>query len=40
MRLISGKSVCETVEELAQPHLSALLLVDVQNDYLGKGGAG
>lgn len=38
MRVIGGKSVCETVEELARPHLSALVLVDVQNDYLGIGG--
>src|SRR4029078_3763360 len=38
MRLIAGRPVCESIEELTQPDSSALVLVDVQNDYLGAGG--
>ena len=38
MRLIAGRPVCESIEELTQPDSSALVLVDVQNDYLGTGG--
>ena len=38
MRVIAGKGVCETIDELTQPRYSALVLVDVQNDYLGTGG--
>ena len=38
MRTIAGKRVCETLAELVEPRVSALVLVDVQNDYLGAGG--
>ena len=38
MRTISGQPVCETIEELTRPQSSALVLVDMQNDYLGAGG--
>jgi biuret amidohydrolase len=38
MRIIAGKTVCETIEELTWPAESALVLVDVQNDYLASGG--
>jgi len=38
MRIIAGQPVCETVEELTRPQSSALVLVDMQNDYLGAAG--
>lgn len=38
MRVIAGREVCETIEELTRPRTSALVLIDVQNDYLGAGG--
>ncbi len=38
MRTIAGKVVYETIEELTRPSTTALVLVDVQNDYLAYGG--
>lgn len=38
MRIIAGKEVFETVEELVEPRHTALLLVDAQNDFIGRAG--
>lgn len=38
MRIIAGQPVCESIEELTHPQSSALILVDMQNDYLGAAG--
>jgi nicotinamidase-related amidase len=38
MKSIAGRAVCETLEELVEPRSSALLLVDLQNDFVGPGG--
>ena len=38
MKTIAGRAVCETLEELVDPGSSALLLVDMQNDFVGAGG--
>ncbi|MGZ8202252.1 MAG: cysteine hydrolase family protein [Burkholderiales bacterium] len=38
MRVIAGREVYETVEELTHPHTTALLLLNVQNDYLAPNG--
>lgn len=39
MREIYGKLVCETLAEVVHPSRTALLVVDVQNDYCSPGGA-
>ena len=36
---INGKLVCENVTEVVDPRRTALLVVDVQNDYCAPGGA-
>jgi nicotinamidase-related amidase len=38
MKSIAGRAVCETLEELVDPRSSALLLVDLQNDFVAAGG--
>jgi nicotinamidase-related amidase len=38
MIIIHGKEVLMTIEELAQPQHTALLLIDVQNDFVLPGG--
>ena len=38
MLVISGKEVLTTLEELVTPKHSALLLIDLQNDYIVPGG--
>ena len=38
MKNIAGRQVCDTVEELLEPASTALVLVDVQNDFVGDGG--
>jgi nicotinamidase-related amidase len=38
MKTIAGRAICETLEELVDPRSSALLLVDMQNDFVGPGG--
>lgn len=38
MRTIAGQPVCESIEELTHPQTTALILVDMQNDYLGASG--
>ena len=39
MREVNGKLVCESLAEVIDPHRTALLVVDVQNDYCAPGGA-
>lgn len=39
MRTIFGRGVCETIAELTQPRTAALIVVDMQNDFLAPGGA-
>ena len=39
MREVNGKLVCETLAEVVDPRRTALLVVDVQNDYCAPGGA-
>src|SRR5947207_3841194 len=39
MREVYGKLVCETLAEVVDPARTALLVVDVQNDYCTPGGA-
>lgn len=39
MREVYGKLVCETLAEVVHPSRTALLVVDVQNDYCSPGGA-
>ena len=38
MRVINGKPVLETVSELVHPDRAALVLIDVQNDYVAHDG--
>ena len=38
MKTIAGRAVCETLEELTDPHSTALLLVDLQNDFVADDG--
>lgn len=38
MRMIAGQAVCETVQELVDPRFAALVIVDLQNDFVGEGG--
>lgn len=38
MKTIAGRAVCEALEELVDPRSSALLVVDMQNDFVGRGG--
>jgi nicotinamidase-related amidase len=38
MREVNGKLVCETLAEVVAPRRTALLVVDVQNDYCAPGG--
>lgn len=38
MRLVAGKLVCETIEELVRPDKTALVVVDAQNDFLAHAG--
>lgn len=38
MKTIQGRAVCETLEELIEPRSTALLLVDLQNDFVSDGG--
>lgn len=38
MKTIAGREVCETLKELVEPTSTVLLLVDVQNDFVGEGG--
>ncbi len=38
MRTINGKLVCETIEEVVAPGHTALVVVDVQNDFCSPGG--
>jgi len=38
VRTIFGRSVCETITELTHPRSTALIVVDMQNDYLAPGG--
>jgi nicotinamidase-related amidase len=39
MREVNGKLVCESLAEVIDPRRTALLVVDVQNDYCTPGGA-
>jgi len=39
MREVNGKLVCERLAEVVDPRRTALLVVDVQNDYCAPGGA-
>jgi len=39
MKIIHGKEVFTTVEELVDPQYTALVLIDIQNDYITPGGA-
>ncbi len=39
MREVNGKLVCESLAEVVDPCRTALLVVDVQNDYCAPGGA-
>ncbi len=39
MREVNGQLVCESLAEVVDPHRTALLVVDVQNDYCAPGGA-
>jgi nicotinamidase-related amidase len=38
MKTIAGRAVCETVDELLEPRSTALVLVDLQNDFVSDGG--
>ncbi|MFC1941857.1 cysteine hydrolase family protein [Chloroflexota bacterium] len=38
MQIINGKEVFTNIEELADPKYTALILIDVQNDYISRGG--
>jgi nicotinamidase-related amidase len=38
MRTIAGRAVSETLEELVDPPSTPLVLVDMQNDFVGAGG--
>ncbi|MFC2016704.1 cysteine hydrolase family protein [Chloroflexota bacterium] len=38
MQVINGKEVFTTIKELADPGYTALLLIDIQNDYITRGG--
>lgn len=38
MQIIYGKEVFTTIEELVDPKHTALLLIDIQNDYITSGG--
>jgi nicotinamidase-related amidase len=38
MQLVNGKEVFTTLEELVNPKYTALLLIDIQNDYITRGG--
>lgn len=38
MKVINGKTILTTIEELVDPHRAALLIIDIQNDYVSKGG--
>ena len=38
MLVINGKEVFTTIEELVNPKYTALLLIDIQNDYIMPGG--
>ncbi|UCG65917.1 MAG: cysteine hydrolase [Deltaproteobacteria bacterium] len=38
MLVINGKEVFNTIEELVNPKYTALLLIDIQNDYVTPGG--
>ena len=38
MEVINGKEVFTTIEELVNPKYTALLLIDIQNDYITPGG--
>lgn len=38
LRIIAGREVCETLEELVDPAATAVVLVDFQNDFIGAGG--
>jgi len=38
MQVINGKQVFTTIEELVDPKYTALLLIDIQNDYITRGG--
>jgi nicotinamidase-related amidase len=38
MRVVNGKEVLETLDELVDPKHAALVIIDVQNDYVSKGG--
>jgi len=38
MRMINGKPVLETLRELVDPGRAALVVIDVQNDYVSQGG--
>jgi len=38
MKMIAGRRVCETIEELLTPHSTALVVIDLQNDFVGAGG--
>lgn len=39
MKTIEGRQVYTTIPEIVKPQHSALLIVDMQNDFLSKGGA-
>jgi nicotinamidase-related amidase len=39
MREVNGRLVCESLAEVVDPRRTALLVVDVQNDYCAPGGA-
>jgi nicotinamidase-related amidase len=39
MREVNGRLVCENLAEVVDPRRTALLVVDVQNDYCAPGGA-
>lgn len=39
MKLIYGKSVCETIEEVLRPDWCAVLAIDLQNDFMDQDGA-
>lgn len=38
MRIVGGKAVYETLEEMLDPAHAALLVIDMQNDFCAKGG--
>lgn len=38
MQIVNGKKVFTTLQELTEPKHTALLLIDIQNDYISPGG--